>query len=125
MISEIEFALRYLQSANIIAVTGTNGKTTTTALVGHILRGLGIDAVDAGNIGTALTDFALRKPQPEWIALEMSSFQLHDTPSLTPKVGVLTNLSPDHLDRYPTRLRLLRGQGASLCECARESVAGL
>ncbi len=102
VISEIEFALRYLQSAKIIAVTGTNGKTTTTALIGHILRGLGVDAVDAGNIGTALTEIALRKPLPEWIALEMSSFQLHDTPSLTPTVGVLTNLSPDHLDRYPS-----------------------
>jgi UDP-N-acetylmuramoylalanine--D-glutamate ligase len=102
VISEIEFALRYLQSAKIIAVTGTNGKTTTTALIGHILRGLGVNAVDAGNIGTALTEIALRKPQPEWIALEMSSFQLHDTPSLAPTVGVLTNLSPDHLDRYPS-----------------------
>ncbi len=102
VISEIEFALRYLQSANIIAVTGTNGKTTTTALIGHILRGLGVEAVDAGNIGTALTEVALRNPQPDWIALEMSSFQLHDTPSLTPTVGVLTNLSPDHLDRYPS-----------------------
>jgi UDP-N-acetylmuramoylalanine--D-glutamate ligase len=102
VISEIEFALRYLESAKIIAVTGTNGKTTTTALIGHILRGLGVDAVDAGNIGTALTEIALREPLPEWIALEMSSFQLHDTPSLTPTVGVLTNLSPDHLDRYPS-----------------------
>jgi len=104
VVSEIEFALRYLQSAKIIAVTGTNGKTTTTALVGHILRGLGVDAVDAGNIGTALTEVALRKPQPAWIALEMSSFQLHDTPSLAPTVGVLTNLSPDHLDRYPSEV---------------------
>ncbi|MEO7501552.1 MAG: UDP-N-acetylmuramoyl-L-alanine--D-glutamate ligase [Gemmatimonadaceae bacterium] len=102
VISEIEFALRYLQSAKIIAVTGTNGKTTTTALIGHILRGLGVHAVDAGNIGTALTEIALRKPLPGWIALEMSSFQLHDTPTLTPAVGVLTNLSPDHLDRYPS-----------------------
>jgi UDP-N-acetylmuramoylalanine--D-glutamate ligase len=102
IVSEIEFALGYLQSAKIIAVTGTNGKTTTTALVGHILRGLGVDAVDAGNIGTALTEVALRDPKPAWIALEMSSFQLHDTPSLAPIVGVLTNLSPDHLDRYPS-----------------------
>ena len=102
IVSEIEIALRYLRSAKIIAVTGTNGKTTTTALVGHILRGLGVDAVDAGNIGTPLTEVALRDPQPGWIALEMSSFQLHDTPSLSPTVGVLTNLSPDHLDRYPS-----------------------
>lgn len=102
VVSEIEIALRYLRSSRVIAVTGTNGKTTTTALVGHILRGLGVDAVDAGNIGTPLAEIALRDPQPAWIALEMSSFQLHDTPGLDPAVGVLTNLSPDHLDRYPT-----------------------
>ena len=102
IVSEIEIALRYLRTSRVIAVTGTNGKTTTTALVGHILRGLGLDAVDAGNIGTPLAEIALRNPQPAWIALEMSSFQLHDTPGLDPAVGVLTNLSPDHLDRYPT-----------------------
>jgi UDP-N-acetylmuramoylalanine--D-glutamate ligase len=102
LVSEIEVALGYLDQARMIAVTGTNGKTTTTALIGHILRGLGENAVDAGNIGTPLTDFARRDQRPDWIALEMSSFQLHDTPSLAPDVGVLTNLSPDHLDRYPT-----------------------
>ncbi len=102
IVSEIEVALGYLDTTRIIAVTGTNGKTTTTALIGHILRGLGENAVDAGNIGTPLTDLARRDQRPDWIALEMSSFQLHDTPSLAPDVGVLTNLSPDHLDRYPT-----------------------
>ena len=102
LVSEIEIALGYLTGTRIIAVTGTNGKTTTTALVGHILRGLGEDAVDAGNIGTPLSDLARRDARPDWIALEMSSFQLHDTPSLDPVVGVLTNLSPDHLDRYPS-----------------------
>ena len=102
VVSEIEIALRSLGSSRIIAVTGTNGKTTTTALVGHILRGLGLDAVDAGNIGTPLSEIALRESPPAWIALEMSSFQLHDTPSIAPTVGLLTNLSPDHLDRYPT-----------------------
>ena len=102
IVSEIEIALPYLSDSKIIAVTGTNGKTTTTSLIGHILRGIGEDAVDAGNIGTPLSDFARRDNRPDWIALEMSSFQLHDTPSLRPHVGVLTNLMPDHLDRYPT-----------------------
>ncbi|HUQ47429.1 MAG TPA: UDP-N-acetylmuramoyl-L-alanine--D-glutamate ligase [Gemmatimonadaceae bacterium] len=100
LVSEIEIALESLSDSQIIAVTGTNGKTTTTALIGHLLRGLGVDAVDAGNIGTPLSEMALREKHPEWIALEMSSFQLHDTPGLKPKVGVLTNLTPDHLDRY-------------------------
>ncbi len=100
IVSEIEVAISFLDDARIIAVTGTNGKTTTTSLIGHILRGLGVTAVDAGNIGTPLSDFVRRDQRPDWIALEMSSFQLHDTPSLKPEVGVLTNLTPDHLDRY-------------------------
>jgi UDP-N-acetylmuramoylalanine--D-glutamate ligase len=100
--SEVEIALNFLEGPRIIAVTGTNGKTTTTALVAHLLRGLDLEAVEAGNIGTPLSEVAARDQLPKWIALEMSSFQLHDTPSLKPVVGVLTNLSPDHLDRYAT-----------------------
>lgn len=102
VVSEVDLALGYLSGSRVIAVTGTNGKTTTTALIGHMLRGLGEDAVDAGNIGVPLSDFARRDNRPDWIALEISSFQLHDTPGLDPAVGVLTNLSPDHLDRYLT-----------------------
>ena len=100
--SEVEVALHFLEGSRIIAITGTNGKTTTTALVAHLLRGLDLDAVEAGNIGTPLSEVANREQQPKWISLEMSSFQLHDTPSLKPDVGILTNLSPDHLDRYAT-----------------------
>jgi UDP-N-acetylmuramoylalanine--D-glutamate ligase len=100
--SEVEVALAFLQGARLIAVTGTNGKTTTTALIAHLLRGLDTEAVEAGNIGTPLSEVAGREHRPKWISLEMSSFQLHDTPSLKPDVGVLTNLSPDHLDRYAT-----------------------
>jgi len=98
--SEVEAALHFLSEPRIIAITGTNGKTTTTALIAHLLRGLDLEAVEAGNIGTPLSEIAIRERQPTWISLEMSSFQLHDTPSLKPDVGVLTNLSPDHLDRY-------------------------
>src|SRR4051812_42703833 len=100
--SEVEIALDFLEGPRVVAITGTNGKTTTTALVAHLLRGLDLEAVEAGNIGTPLSEIALREQQPKWISLEMSSFQLHDTPSLKPEVGVLTNLSPDHLDRYST-----------------------
>ncbi len=103
VVSEIEVGLRYLAATTrYIAITGTNGKTTTTAMVGHLLRALGLTAVDAGNIGTPLTEIALAAAPPAWVALEVSSFQLHDTPSIAPAVGVLTNLSPDHLDRYPS-----------------------
>jgi UDP-N-acetylmuramoylalanine--D-glutamate ligase len=101
VVGELEMALRAMPTLRYIAVTGTNGKTTTTALVGHLLRALGHDAPDAGNIGTPLAELALRDAPPPWAALEMSSFQLHDTPSVRPTVGVVTNLSPDHLDRYP------------------------
>ena len=100
VVSEVEVALRLVPALRYIAITGTNGKTTTTALVGHLLRALGHDAADVGNIGTPVSELALRDPVPTWAALEMSSFQLHDTPGLLPEVGVLTTLSPDHLDRY-------------------------
>jgi UDP-N-acetylmuramoylalanine--D-glutamate ligase len=100
IVSEIEVALRARDGMRYIAVTGTNGKTTTTALIGHLLRTLGKRVADAGNIGTPLTEIVLREDRPEWIALELSSFQLHDTPSVNPAVGVITNLAPDHLDRY-------------------------
>lgn len=100
VVSEVEVALRLQPGLRYVAVTGTNGKTTTTALIGHLLRALGHDAADAGNIGTPVSELALRKPAPTWAALELSSFQLHDTPGITPDVGVLTTLSPDHLDRY-------------------------
>ena len=100
VVGELEIALHYLPGLRYIAVTGTNGKTTTTALVGHLLRALGHRVIDAGNIGTPLAAVVLAEARPDWVSLEMSSFQLHDTPSVRPTVGVLTNLSPDHLDRY-------------------------
>lgn len=101
VVSEVEIALAALPATRFIAVTGTNGKTSVTALVGHLLRGLGLDVEVAGNIGRPLSDVALRSTPPAWVALEVSSYQLHDTPSINPVVGVLTNLAPDHLDRYP------------------------
>ncbi|HVZ78860.1 MAG TPA: UDP-N-acetylmuramoyl-L-alanine--D-glutamate ligase, partial [Gemmatimonadaceae bacterium] len=85
-----------------IAITGTNGKTTTTALTAHLLRALRLRAEAAGNIGTPLAAVAGSREPPPWVALEISSFQLHDTPSINPDVGILTNLSPNHLDRYPS-----------------------
>ncbi|HET7631750.1 MAG TPA: UDP-N-acetylmuramoyl-L-alanine--D-glutamate ligase [Gemmatimonadaceae bacterium] len=100
VISEVELGLRCLPSLRYIAITGTNGKTTTTALTAHLLRGLGLHAEAAGNIGFPLCELALSPGAVPWVALEVSSFQLHDTPSIAPEVGVLTNLSGNHLDRY-------------------------
>jgi UDP-N-acetylmuramoylalanine--D-glutamate ligase len=102
IISEVELALHQLPPhVRYIGITGTNGKTTVTAMVAHLLRAVGVDAEEAGNIGTPLSEIALRERQPAWVSLELSSFQLADTPSVKPAVAVLTNLAPDHLDRYP------------------------
>jgi len=98
--SEIEIGLRFLPLLNYIAITGTNGKTTTTALTGQLLGALGHRATTAGNIGTPISEIALMPTPPDWVALEVSSFQLHDSPSINPRVGVLTNLAANHLDRY-------------------------
>lgn len=98
-IAEIELAYRFLAS-RLVAVTGTNGKTTTTALCGHTLRTGGLDAETAGNIGRPLSDVALRDEPPDWVVVEVSSFQLADVEDFRPDVGVLLNLAPDHLDRY-------------------------
>lgn len=100
ILSEVEIALRALPGMRYIAVTGTKGKSTTTDLIARLLRAVGRNAEAAGNIGTALSLVATRDAPPDWVALEISSFQLHDTPSIAPVVGVLTNLAPDHLDRY-------------------------
>jgi len=104
IVSELDLGFRALQGKGIrcIAVTGTNGKTTTTALVAHLLQTGGLRVEAAGNIGRPLADVAL-DPQPwQWLAVEVSSFQLHDSAHFAPDVGILTNLAPDHLDRYPS-----------------------
>lgn len=99
VIPEIEFAYDQLD-APVIAITGTNGKTTVTALIEHLLRADGTDAVAGGNIGTALSELAMREPRPAWAVVECSSFQLAGIRAFTPRIGILTNLAPDHLDWY-------------------------
>ena len=85
--------------ARIVAITGTNGKSTTTALTGHLFKAAGYDADIGGNIGTAV--FLMRAPVKGRIyVLELSSFQIDLMPGLAPDAGILTNLTPDHLDRH-------------------------
>ena len=102
-LSEPEFAFQFF-SGPLIAVTGTNGKTTTTLLLGHLLETAGVRVGVGGNVGGGLaptaSELALMEPAPDWYVLEMSSFQLSAIQSFRPDVGLLTNLSPDHLDRY-------------------------
>jgi UDP-N-acetylmuramoylalanine--D-glutamate ligase len=100
--AEVDIGFVALQRTHCIGITGTNGKTTTTSLIAHVLATAGLRAETAGNIGRPLCDVALSPQPPDWLALELSSFQLHDAPHLKPAVGVLTNLAPNHLDRYTT-----------------------
>jgi UDP-N-acetylmuramoylalanine--D-glutamate ligase len=98
-LAEVELAYRDLTS-RLIGITGTNGKTTTTALCRHILDAGGVDAVVGGNIGVPLSEIALWEEQPDWVVVELSSFQLADTDAFALDIGILLNLAPDHLDRY-------------------------
>jgi len=93
--------VRAREGARVLAITGTNGKTTVTALTGHLLRVAGIDCEVAGNIGPAALDALLRRvaPPAAWV-LELSSYQLETTWSLAPDAAAMLNLSEDHLDRY-------------------------
>jgi UDP-N-acetylmuramoylalanine--D-glutamate ligase len=98
--SEVELGVRLLSDHPIVGVTGTNGKTTTTELLGAVFRAAGVPVVVAGNVGTPLTGV---EPEPgAWLVLELSSFQLEDVHELRPRVGVLLNVEPDHLDRHGT-----------------------
>ncbi|MDW8288037.1 MAG: UDP-N-acetylmuramoyl-L-alanine--D-glutamate ligase [Flammeovirgaceae bacterium] len=96
--SEIDFASRYT-AAKIVAITGTNGKTTTTLLTYHLLKTAGFSVGLAGNIGDSFARMVLEKNY-DYYVLEISSFQLEDIHSFRPHVGVLLNITPDHLDRY-------------------------
>ena len=101
VISEIELAYT-LASGPIIAVTGSKGKSTTTALIGHLLRSAGMAARVGGNIGNPLVRETAQAASDEWIVAEVSSFQLEGIRSFRPRISVLLNISPDHLDRYPS-----------------------
>ena len=111
--SEIELASRLLPNP-IVGVTGTNGKTTTTELLGAMLG-----ARTAGNVGTALSELVGDVPADDWIVCELSSFQLEDVDRFRPRIAVLLNLEPDHLDRHgdfeayrAAKLRIFENQDA-------------
>ncbi len=99
VISEIEFAYRYKGNSKIIAITGSNGKTTTTALTYHICKMGGADCAMVGNVGYSFAKQVAVNPRQLYVA-EISSFQLDDIKTFRPDVAVLTNITEDHLDRY-------------------------
>jgi len=110
---------RLAREAPFVAITGTNGKSTTTALIAHILREAGRDVQLGGNIGTPI--LALEPPAADRVhVIEMSSYQIDLTPSLSPSIGILLNLSPDHIDRHGTmdHYASVKARLVKLAECA-------
>jgi UDP-N-acetylmuramoylalanine--D-glutamate ligase len=117
VLGELELAWRALPN-RFVAVTGTNGKTTTVELIGHLFRTAGEPVAVAGNVGTALSELVGAAPEDETIVCECSSFQLEDTVAFAPECGVFLNLAPDHLDRHrdlesylAAKLRIFANQG--------------
>ncbi len=104
VISEIELAYRYKGDSKIIAITGSNGKTTITSLIFHICKCAGLDSALVGNIGFSFAKQIAVDPKPIYVA-EISSFQLDDIISFRPDVAVLINVTEDHLDRYDYKLQ--------------------
>ncbi len=101
VLGELELAWRLLPN-EFVAVTGTNGKTTTVELIGHIHRTAGLPVAVAGNVGTALSGLVGTVPEDATVVCEASSFQLEDTLAFAPEAAVLLNMTPDHLDRHGT-----------------------
>ncbi len=122
--SELELAYVLLPNP-FLAVTGTNGKTTTTALLGHLLQTAGIPVRVLGNIGVAATSVAGSVGAEEELVVEVSSFQLEDTHRFRPAVGVFLNLTPDHLDRHGSMQRYLECKAKLFANQGPEDVAVL
>jgi UDP-N-acetylmuramoylalanine--D-glutamate ligase len=99
VIGEAEFAYSFLRG-RLIGITGSNGKTTTTSLIGHLMRAAGAAVQVGGNIGVPLTSLIDESTADGWTVAELSSFQLENIDTLRPAVSVVTNITPDHLDRY-------------------------
>lgn len=99
VIGEVELAFRFMKG-RIIGVTGSNGKTTTTTLIGEILREGGVKTLVGGNIGTPLVELATLTDDDTWTVVELSSFQLETIKTFRPNIAVALNVTPNHLDRY-------------------------
>ena len=99
IIGELELAARFLKGS-ILAITGSNGKTTTTTLVGEILTAAGLHTLVAGNIGVPVISLVDESTDDSWSVLEVSSFQLESTQQFHPRIAVILNITPDHLDRH-------------------------
>ena len=125
ILSELEFAARYT-NAKMLCITGSNGKTTTTSLIYHILQSAGFNVGLAGNIGRSLAlqvAESEEKGDRDWYVLEISSFQLDNMYDFRANIAVLLNITPDHLDRYNfemmryvrSKMRITQNQTADDC----------
>ena len=121
VIGELELAARFLKG-RIMAITGSNGKTTTTALAGEILKEAGLPTLVAGNIGVPVVGLIEESTDSTWSVLEVSSFQLESTEQFHPAIAVILNITPDHLDRHGTfenyalaKERIFAAQDANDC----------
>ena len=124
VLSEIELAARFL-TCPILAVTGTNGKSTTTTLLGAMLREAGMRVFVGGNLGTPLIDACAAESEYQAVVVEVSSFQLEWVYSFRPRVAVLLNLTPDHLDRYASMVEYGRAKAALLAVQQPDDIAVL
>ncbi len=122
VLGELEMAWRLLEN-EVIAVTGTNGKTTTVEWVGHIHRTAGLPVTVAGNVGTALSGLAGKTGQDVTVVCEASSFQLQDTSAFAAEAAVLLNIAPDHLDRHGTLDRYLAAKLEIFARQGNEDIA--
>ena len=140
MYGEIELAWRSLSKIPWVGITGTNGKTTTTALCSALLAGAGLNAPACGNIGDAACELGLQDTAWDWIVAEISSYQIESSQQLAPEIGVWTTFSPDHLERHYSlenyfaikkslldraHLKILNGDDPHLRRLAKEDWSGV
>ncbi len=125
VVGEVELAWQYLRSLPWVGITGTNGKSTTTALIATIFQTAGLRAIACGNIGLPICTVALSYLKGEleidWIIAELSSYQIEASPSVSPRIGVWTTFTPDHLDRHGTLERYSQIK-ASLLERSQKAI---
>ncbi len=140
MYGEIELAWRSLSNVPWVGITGTNGKTTTTALCSALFAGAGLNAPACGNIGNAACELGLKDTAWDWIIAEISSYQIESSQELAPEIGIWTTFSPDHLERHYTlenyfaikqslldraQLKILNGDDPNLRSLANEDWSGV
>ncbi len=127
-VGEIELAWRYLQDIPWVGITGTNGKTTTTALIAAIFQATGLNAPPCGNIGHAACELAYdnfdRASKLDWIIAELSSYQIESSTKLQPKIGIWTTFTPDHLSRHFNLDNYYQIKASLLRRCSHKVING-